>query len=104
MVFAVSTKRSYPYRTAPERKKATPCGVAFSIFRRRPTLPGSFPPSTIGAEGLNDSVRKGKRWIPLAITTGKRLGKHAVQRPLPENYIVIMVFEFKIRPRAISTS
>ena len=36
---------------------------------RRPTLPGGFPPSTIGAERLNGSVRNGKRCFPLAIAT-----------------------------------
>ncbi len=40
--------------------------------RRRPTLPGPCGPSTIGAEGLNGSVRKGKRCFPLAIATGNR--------------------------------
>ncbi len=40
--------------------------------RRRPTLPGPCGPSTIGAEGLNCSVRNGKRCFPLAIATGKR--------------------------------
>jgi hypothetical protein len=40
--------------------------------RRRPTLPGPCGPSTIGAEGLNCSVRNGKRCFPLAKTTGKR--------------------------------
>src|SRR5205823_12885828 len=39
--------------------------------RRRPTLPGPCEPSTIGAEGLNCSVRNGKRCFPLAMTTGK---------------------------------
>ena len=29
--------------------------------RQRPTLPGSYPPSTIGAEGLNFCVRDGYR-------------------------------------------
>ena len=38
--------------------------------RRRPTLPGPCGPSTIGAEGLNCSVRNGKRCFPLAMTTG----------------------------------
>ena len=37
--------------------------------RRRPTLPGPCGPSTIGAEGLNCSVRNGKRCIPLASAT-----------------------------------
>ena len=36
--------------------------------RRRPTLPGGCPPSTIGAGGLNFSVRNGKRCNPAAIT------------------------------------
>ena len=36
--------------------------------RRRPTLP-HFSCSTIGARGLNFSVRDGKRWNPTAITT-----------------------------------
>ena len=35
---------------------------------RRPTLPRVC--STIGAVGLNFSVRNGKRWNPVAITTG----------------------------------
>ncbi len=39
--------------------------------RRRPTLPGPCEPSTIGAEGLNCSVRNGKRCFPLAKATGK---------------------------------
>ena len=40
-------------------------------IRRRPTLPGRFQPSTIGAERLNFCVRYGNRWFPLAIVTGK---------------------------------
>src|SRR5437667_4900702 len=47
-------------------------GQRFRENRRRPTLPGSCPPSTIGAEGLNFSVRNGKRCFPLAIATGAR--------------------------------
>jgi hypothetical protein len=35
---------------------------------RRPTLPGACAPSTIGAGGLNFSVRNGKRCIPVAMT------------------------------------
>ncbi len=35
--------------------------------RRRPTLPGGCPPSTIGAERLNCSVRNGKRCFPFAM-------------------------------------
>jgi hypothetical protein len=36
--------------------------------RRLPTLPGGCPPSTIGASGLNFSVRNGKRCFPAAMT------------------------------------
>ena len=41
-----------------------------TLNRRRPTLPGPCEPSTIGAEGLNCSVRNGKRCFPLAKATG----------------------------------
>lgn len=36
---------------------------------QRPTLPRVCTRSTIGAEGLNDSVRNGKRCFPLAMAT-----------------------------------
>ena len=39
-------------------------------FRRRPTLPGHFQPSTISVLRLNFCVRDGNRWIPQAIVTG----------------------------------
>src|SRR5690349_5598096 len=42
----------------------------YSKDRRRPTLPGPFRPSTIGATGLDCSVRNGKRYFPRAIATG----------------------------------
>ncbi len=52
---------------------ATEAHTAFvTTNRRRPTLPGPCGPSTIGAEGLNGSVRNGKRCFPLAIATGNR--------------------------------
>ena len=38
--------------------------------RRRPTLPGGRPPSTIGAGGLNFRVRDGNGCGPTAIATG----------------------------------
>jgi hypothetical protein len=44
-------------------------GSGLNIFRRRPTLPHSFPCSTIGAEGLNFRVRDGNGCFPLAIAT-----------------------------------
>ena len=39
-------------------------------FRRRPTLPGGLPPSTIGADGLNFRVRDGNGCDPVAMVTG----------------------------------
>ena len=54
---------------AVRNEKEPPEGGSRSKKRRRPTLPGRCRPSTIGAEGLNCSVRNGKRCFPLAITT-----------------------------------
>ena len=56
---AARARKKPPNRAASQRKN-----------RRRPTLPGPRGPSTIGAEGLNFSVRNGKRCFPLAIATG----------------------------------
>ena len=43
----------------------TACKVSSHEKRRLPTLPRVC--STIGADGLNFSVRNGKRWIPRAV-------------------------------------
>ena len=62
-------------RRAPSRRpksRGPPEGGPSQKNRRRPTLPGPRGPSTIGAEGLNCSVRNGKRCFPLAKATGKR--------------------------------
>src|SRR3954453_19591608 len=57
-------------RSTYESETGRPCGRPVSYSnRRRPTLPGPCGPSTIGAEGLNCSVRNGKRCGPLAIAT-----------------------------------
>jgi hypothetical protein len=40
-----------------------------SEIRRRPTLPGGLPPSTIGAGGLNFRVRNGYGCDPSAMAT-----------------------------------
>ena len=53
-------------RKAPEIIRAP-----LRIPRQRPTLPQGHPSSTIGARGLNYSVRNGKRCFPSAITTGR---------------------------------
>src|SRR5215211_907851 len=60
-------------------EKEPPRGAALDKDRRRPTLPGGCPPSTIGAERLNGSVRNGKRCFPLAISPPKRVGTAPVE-------------------------
>jgi hypothetical protein len=52
-------------------KQATgPNGARCSFeIRRRPTLPGTLVPSTIGAGGLNYRVRNGYGCDPTAIAT-----------------------------------
>ncbi len=52
------------------KKTARRLTGGFIGIRRRPTLPGRYQPSTIGAEGLNFCVRYGNRWDPFAIATG----------------------------------
>jgi hypothetical protein len=68
----VSTRCHQSDTTTNKRPRQRPYadGVTTTKNRRRPTLPGPCGPSTIGAEGLNGSVRKGKRCFPLAIATG----------------------------------
>jgi hypothetical protein len=51
-------------------------------MRRRPTLP--LVGSTIGAEMLNDRVRKGNGWDHLAVITSSKTGYDEVQRQIQE--------------------
>ena len=60
------------FRVCGHKKRAASRGGS-NEDRRRPTLPGGCPPSTIGAERLNGSVRNGKRCFPLAISPPKRV-------------------------------
>ena len=59
------------FQNALERGPKAPL-VAFEI-RRRPTLPGTLVPSTIGAGGLNCRVQNGNGCDPAAIATENRL-------------------------------
>ena len=47
-------------------------GLCTEKSRRRPTLPGGYPPSTIGADGLNCRVRNGNGCLSAAMATGNR--------------------------------
>ena len=60
---------SYPRRRA-KGTRISPSPLQRDKFRRRPTLPGSFPPSTIGAGSLNFRVRNGNGCDPAAMVTG----------------------------------
>ncbi len=51
------------------QKKTLMLPSGFVNNRLAVTYSPGFYPSTIGAEGLNFSVRNGKRWNTLAITT-----------------------------------
>ena len=64
--------RAVPRRPGIKKDPACTWQTGSKKNRRRPTLPGPCGPSTIGAEGLNGSVRNGKRCFPLAIATGNR--------------------------------
>ena len=50
-----------------------PGAFLWRFFRRRPTLPHSYPCSTIGAKGLNFRVRDGYRVFPLRYCHRKKL-------------------------------
>ena len=63
--------RSSPGATRSPRAEA-PRGSRSEKSRRRPTLPGGLPPSTIGAGGLNCRVRNGNGCFPAAMATGNR--------------------------------
>ncbi len=61
------------HNNQPSRETAPAvCGGCLIIveLRRRPTLPGSLPPSTIGAGRLNFRVRDGNGCFPAAMATG----------------------------------
>ena len=60
-----------PDTTRSPRAEA-PRGSRHEKSRRRPTLPGGLPPSTIGAGGLNCRVRNGNGCFPAAMATGNR--------------------------------
>ena len=77
--------------------------VVLQKNRRRPTLPGPRRPSTIGAVGLNCSVRNGKRCFPHAKATGN------FARPVspdPQNHTACQHHgyqKYPSSPRPIST-
>jgi hypothetical protein len=60
-----------PRRAIEKKPPGKPRGFLMNKFRQRPTLPRSFPRSTIGAEGLNFRVRNGNGCFPFAIAAEK---------------------------------
>jgi hypothetical protein len=72
---------------------------------RRPTLPRSLPRSTIGAGGLNFSVRNGKRCIPAAIVTlAKKRQVFCCKGCLPFENRTARTVKSTSSPRLISTT
>ena len=87
-------------------------GVPPPKNRRHPTLPGACAPSTIGASGLDFSVRNGKRYFPVAMTAEMSRGapSHASSRYRHRRVTAREPSKLhsnltcsKSRPRAIST-
>ncbi len=91
-----------------ETRRCPPTGAgivacAARETRRRPTLPGGRPPSTIGAGGLNCRVRNGNGCFPAAMVTGFEL---SAPRPGRENSIAStsrLRRRVRSSPRPIST-
>ena len=65
-----ASRLSIDTRQEKTKTPSTSCWGFQEIFRRRPTLPGGLPPSTIGAGELNFRVRDGNGCIPAAMATG----------------------------------
>ena len=57
-------------RNGEKKKEDNLLEVLSHGIRRRPSLPGGFPPSTLSVLRLNYCVRDGNRWDPQAIVTG----------------------------------
>jgi len=68
----------------------------FFVAWRRPTLPGPFGPSTIGAGGLNGRVRDGYAWNPSAIATKHDFSKLPLLEIAARKYQTLH-FRFEIR-------
>jgi hypothetical protein len=72
--------------------------------RRRPTLPGTHVPSTIGAGGLNFRVRDGNGWDPSAMATetccqrAQPIGRCSLKNSIASTNMVVAP-----SPRPIST-
>src|SRR5690349_16684989 len=98
--------RSRSGKAIETRRAAQGAARTYLKNRRRPTLPGPFKPSTIGATGLDCSVRNGKRYFPRAIATGNlsrpRLTR-AFKTTQPANERVPRNQKYPSSPRPIST-
>ena len=87
--------RSSAQPDGPETSEARAKGAGFAkLNRRRPTLPGGCPPSTIGPGRLNFSVRNGKRCFPAGMTAEIVKGACGTAAH-PQNSIVVDVFKIK---------
>ncbi len=69
------TRRSRVCASEMTNAPSTEEGAFDGEIRRRPTLPGGLPPSTIGADSLNFRVRDGNGCDPVAMATGNLLSR-----------------------------
>ena len=103
---ARSYERERPFAPGAKNGSRAPQGGprVFEI-RRRPTLPGGLPPSTIGAGSLNFRVRDGNGCDPAAIATEICCQgcATAMRRRQPSEYSRASTSVFKPSPRPIST-
>jgi hypothetical protein len=74
-------------------------GAPRAKSRRRPTLPGGLPPSTIGAGGLNFRVREGNGCVSTAMATGNQLSTWMIHEDSRASTNIIL----NPSPRPIST-
>ena len=77
------------------KKKRVPLSLDIGTLRRTAVSysPGWWA-STIGAGGLNGSVRNGKRWVPAAITTEV----YQLRETKKQSFISNKDLSFKHRP------
>ena len=99
---AEKVRRLRKSETAVQTTKGPASAAPRRSNRRRPTLPGGCPPSTIGPGELNFSVRNGKRCFPAGMTA--ELSKARAEMRAPSKLHSDSLRVFKSRPRAISTA
>jgi hypothetical protein len=96
------TRKSVSVDASNSKKQPVPVetgdGLQKEGFRQRPTLPHSFPCSTIGAEELNFRVRDGNGCCLFAIATEKAFMQTSAQFGMSNFVLDIYVSYFVAKP------